>query len=631
MMDNFLIINRLRVGGELGCDYKFGTGLNLIKGSNSTGKTTLMWFLDFAFGSSTGSDEFISPVKDECEWVYIDLIINNKYFTVKRSIRQPENIFVYQGIYQTIAELERQPSKIYGRKESKEKETITNFYFQNLHIPPGMVPISEAKVARYSWRNMMSLIYVQQDKWNGIQAQNNFQPEMKKAVFEILLGIDDKEINKLEGEKRDVGKALEDSKTRAVAIKQILDNMDRKIGSSTSLKELKQRISIFEGEKDELLKTLEVNEDSTYLLDDRNSAQVELSLIDEKLTTLKQRLENFEMLQNENELKLEKNRLLLKAKKIFSELPITKCPRCLNALVDNGDDKCFVCGQDYKDMDKESGYAQNLFLLMDDQKELTKIIQSLKEDILSLERQKQELTNSLIDVEKKIDHLNKEVISPVMKATEAINAKLMGLNKALGNAENIATLIQQEKNIQQSATENSQKMDLIQKAINDLLKDRVTATEVKLRFLGTMERILRDELNLQEKLVGFDRLYTPLFENGKILFKAGKEDINKSKGAKVILGYYTSIIEYSLKYGSYHPRLLMLDTPRQDELDLSVFAKILNYWASLSSYNKPYQIIITGSEFPTNNGRLIAEFHNQQASGNKSKSDSFSVYPITLQ
>lgn len=630
MMDNHILISRLRVTGELGCDYKFGTGVNILKGSNSTGKTTLLWFIDFVFGSSKKGEDFVDPVRENCECVYVDLVINNVKYTIERSLRQPENIFVYSGIYDNLSELESKRAEVYGRIESKEKDTITSFYFKHLGILPGKVPISDAKVAKYSWRNLMSLIYVQQDKWNGIQAQNNFQPEMKKAVFEILMGIEDKNINLQEEEKRNAIKSLEISKTQYDAAKQILDKIDRRLGSQSNIEELRQQITGLEKEKNELFRSIELRKDSRHLQDDRQTIEKELIDVNDKQNGLKQRLEELEMLDSENELNIEKNRLLLNAKKIFSEMPITKCPKCFNILVDKGDGKCFICGQDYKDKDTERGYAQNLFLLMDERKELAKLIKSLKDDLSIIENKKHGLANDLSSTEQEIAQLNREIIGPIIQASESINLKLNELNKSLGEAENICTLLDQEKNIAESIEYNASRINAIQAEIDELEKNRVTATEVKTRFLEIMSRILVEELNLDEKLVGFDELYTPIFENGKILFRAGREDINKSKGAKVILGYYTAVLEYSLKFGSCHPKLLLLDTPRQEELDMSIFSKILSYWNALSHYNKDFQIIITGSEFPPHSERIIAEFHNRQASGDSSRPDKFSVYPIKL-
>ena len=630
-MDNQILISRLRVTGKQGCDYKLGSGVNIFKGSNSTGKTSLMWFLDFVFGSNCKSDDFVSPVREDCEWVYVDMVINAKNFTIKRNLKEPESIFVYQGIYDTLSEVDSEQAKVYGRLESKERDSITNFYFENLGIKSGKVPISAARVAKYSWRNLMSLIYIQQDKWNGIQAQNNFQPEMKKAVFEIFMGIDDRSINEQEEEKRETLKSIEETKAQQKTIKEFLDKIDRNVGSESSLKELSTRIWTLEQEKDKLIGSIEHTQEANSLLQEREVAKIETKETGDKISSLTQKLEELEMLFSENELNLEKNRMLLNARKVFSELPITRCPKCFNALTDTKGEKCSVCGQSYKSKDNESGYAQNLFLLMDERKELGQIIQTVKQDVAKLENGKQQLVANLSSIEQKINFINKEVISPVMKATDVINSKLNQLNKLLGEAENIRSLLQQERDIAEKIKTDVVKAEVIQKNIDELMKNRVTASEVSKRFIEIMDKILVDILNLDEKLVGFDELYTPTFENGKILLKAGREDINKSKGAKVILGYYTAVLEYSLKYGSYHPKLLILDTPRQDELDMSVFSKILNYWSGLSHYGKPFQIIIAGSEFPPNAGRIIEQFHNRQASGDYSKPDNFSVKPIKLQ
>lgn len=630
MMDNQLLINRIRVSGRQGCDYKLGSGLNIFKGSNSTGKTSLIWFLDFAFGSNTKSEDFVSPIREDCEWVYVDMIINTNKFTIKRSLKEPEDIFVYQGTYEMLSELNSQQPKVYGRLESKVRDSITNFYFKNLGIQPGKVPVSEARVAKYSWRNLMSLIYVQQDKWNGIQAQNNFQPEMKKAVFEIFMGIDDRNIDQQEEEKREALKSIEVTKGKQKTIKEFLDRIDRSLGSESRLKEVRAQIMALEQEKIKLIKSLELKQESSLLLHDREVAEKEAEDAGDKINSLSQKLEELKMLFSENELNLEKNRLLLNARKVFSELPITRCPKCFNELVDTSGEKCSVCGQNYRTMDNESGYAQNLFLLMDERKELDQIVRTVTQDLDALEHKKQQLVANISSMEQKINYINQEVISPILKETEYMNTKLNQFSIVLGEAQNIQSLLEQEKGIVAKIESESAKVEEIQKRIDELTKNRVTAPEVKKRFLEVMDRILVDVLNLDEKLVGFDELYTPTFENGRILLKAGREDINKSKGAKVILGYYTAVLEYSLKYGSYHPKLLILDTPRQDELDISVFSKILNYWNDLSRYNKPFQIIICGSEFPPNSGRIIDEFHNRQASGDQSKPDKFSVKPINL-
>jgi hypothetical protein len=126
---------------------------------------------------------------------------------------------------------------------------------------------------------------------------------------------------------------------------------------------------------------------------------------------------------------------------------------------------------------------------------------------------------------------------------------------------------------------------------------------------------------IEEKLLGLDEDYLPFFEKEN---KSGRADIGSSKNLKRILGYYTAVLEFGLQYGSLHPKLLLLDTPRQEELDFPIFTNIIEYWESLHKYDNPYQIIVTGSEFPINTA-VIDEFYNPETSGDHSKAAKFSV------
>jgi hypothetical protein len=626
-----MLIKRLRVNGELGCDYRFKQGVNIFQGSNSTGKTSLLWFLDFIFGSSTRTDEFVSPIREKCNWVYVDLTINENDFTVKRNIQEPLDILVFDGNFETLRELNTHQPKTFRRKKSSSIDSITDFYFSNLGIQRGKVPISESRTAEFSWRNLMSLIYVQQDKWNGIQAQNNFQPEMKKYVFEIFMGLDDRNVTQLEEEKRDAIKAKEQSTQKLTVIKQILESLDKNVGSESNIQGITKEINGLESEKNLLIKSIEPKAESLYLINDKERIENELTEIDNQVNVRHIRLEELETLYNENELNLERNRFLLEAKKVFSDLRITKCPQCFNKIEDKGGENCFVCGQPYSNSENERSYAQNLFLFIDERKELSQVIVNAKDEIDTLNNKRQELVSSLSVIQQQIDRINKEIVSPIMQKTEIINSKIIDKSKSLGEAEKVRSLLNLENDILNMIAENSQKIESTEKAIAELNKGRVnTATGIS-NFKEIMSRILREQLSLEEQLSGFDELYTPLFESGKILFKAGREDINKSKGAKVILGYYTAVLEYSLAYGSPHPKLLILDTPRQDELDLTIFAQIFAYWNSLTNYGKPFQIITTGSEFPPNSGHILGEFHNQKASKDYFLPDKFSVYPINLE
>jgi hypothetical protein len=621
MLDNYLTFSRMRVIGVRGCDYHLREGVNVFKGSNSTGKTTLLRFFDFVFGSK--SKPFIEEIEQNCDFVIAEFAINGKDYTVRRGIKNKEEIFLYEGHFDNLAELNTQKGKLYSWTESSEKQNIGDFYLDKLGLQSHKVSTSKHKCAEFSWRNLIDLIYIGQNEWNGFQAAENLQPLMKKSVFEILLGLTDETLDNLEITKRETEEIRDTLKNQKKVVKEFLDKFDRSLGSDTNIKNLVEQISSLENKKKPLTETMELKQESKALSGDKEVMEHQVQETSIKLEDLSGKLEEIKGLFNKTELDLEKNRLQLKARIIFSQLPITKCPNCFKDLDPTSDDKCNVCGQNYETSDEEVDYAQNLFLLMDDRKELTHVIEKTENDIQALMGRKSQLESSLRNINIKIDKINKENVSPVVRELEKINEKLNSLNKSLGEAENINSFLKQEEEINNRISLMNNKLDQIEKSIETAKKERPNVDEAKSRFIAILNNILKEILHVNEEVIALNERYEPEFSGGNI--KPGHQDVNKSKGGKIILGYYTTVLEYSLKYGAVFPKILILDTPRQDELDMTVFTKIIEYWNGLARYKKPYQIIITGAEFPENCNCIIDEFHNQKISGNYSKPDRFSI------
>jgi len=77
-------------------------------------------------------------------------------------------------------------------------------------------------------------------------------------------------------------------------------------------------------------------------------------------------------------------------------------------------------------------------------------------------------------------------------------------------------------------------------------------------------------------------------------------NITSSSGLiRIILSYYIALLKTALKYKSdtNHPFLLILDEPRQQNLDIETFNAFLNELYSLQSkYTNQFQVIIASSE-----------------------------------
>ena len=85
MQDN-LFLNRMLIytnAGEIAYDEIFHKGVNIIRGDNSSGKSTITHFIFFALGGDFS--DFV-PEARQCQVVYAEVDMNGAVLTIKRYI-----------------------------------------------------------------------------------------------------------------------------------------------------------------------------------------------------------------------------------------------------------------------------------------------------------------------------------------------------------------------------------------------------------------------------------------------------------------------------------------------------------------------------------------------------------------
>ena len=84
-----MFINRLVIKKEqyVVYDQLFHKGVNIIRGKNSVGKSTLMEFIFFALGGAIPIKQW-KPTALLCSEVFIELNINNEIFTLQRNVSE---------------------------------------------------------------------------------------------------------------------------------------------------------------------------------------------------------------------------------------------------------------------------------------------------------------------------------------------------------------------------------------------------------------------------------------------------------------------------------------------------------------------------------------------------------------
>ncbi|MFM4835340.1 hypothetical protein ACEUCO_01690 [Aeromonas veronii] len=185
----FLMVKRVVIqkGNSIVYDEQFKLGVNIIRGMNSSGKSTISDFIFYGLGGD------LTKLKNEakqCSFVIIEVGLNGKPFTLKREISEGgrKGMDIFSGTYDNsliaaISEWSRHPYN------ANTKESFYQVIFKELGIP---YSTSDDK-SSITMHQLLRMLYVDQmtspdrlfkfDKFDS--------PNKRQAIGELLIGLSD--------------------------------------------------------------------------------------------------------------------------------------------------------------------------------------------------------------------------------------------------------------------------------------------------------------------------------------------------------------------------------------------------------------------------------------------------------
>lgn len=152
-------VNKLIISarGETVFSADFHSGLNVIRGENSSGKSTIMDFLFFGLGGDL-SDWREAAL--DCDEVTVEVELNGEAATIKRAVKdsksQPMRIFL--GPYLEADRSSTDGWGIYPYKRSTQKESFSQVIFRLIDMP--QVPGHES--SNITMHQLLRLMYSDQ-------------------------------------------------------------------------------------------------------------------------------------------------------------------------------------------------------------------------------------------------------------------------------------------------------------------------------------------------------------------------------------------------------------------------------------------------------------------------------------
>ena len=429
MTQNNLFLQRLRIvtrENKVAYDETFHRGVNIIRGQNSSGKSTIVRFIFFALGGSY--TDFV-PEARKCRYVMAEVSINGTVITLQRFIEVNAEgkvngqvpMYIYfgpmtdvLGTDATISTLNYQHWKRYPYETTSKTRSFSNVLFQMMGLP-------EMKAeSNITMHQILRLIYLDQESpVNSLFLYEPFDKEItRETVANLLLGVYNQHYSQAKRDYLETLRKIEELKQAAKITGDFLKEsscypMESRIKSSQFIRdEIAQLNQDIERITDMVKKMRELDTD-TQLSRPNTKQKLEYQRMKDGIATLRRECGKLEtvILHLEEEVKdsrffidslkkdIEDIKHSIATREFFDTQHMELCPECLTRLdthVEEG--HCPLCKSPV-DNSRGRSQAMRIQLELEHQvKESETLLQSnlekLEEKKSQLRRMKRQLTSA---------------------------------------------------------------------------------------------------------------------------------------------------------------------------------------------------------------------------------------------
>ena len=600
----FLRLNRLRIlcGGRVAYDQQFHNGVNIIRGQNSSGKSTIADFVFYVLG---GEFEDWKDAARQCDEAQAEVATPRGRLTLKRHVaRAQEPLSVYFGPMSAAGESSLEGWQRFPIRRQAGRESFSQVMFRSLLIPEA--PSEGA--SNITMHQLLRVCY--SDQRTPASRFFRFEPfdtqHIREAVGDLVCGINSYEAYEIGLELRELQKQHADIADQlsalhaALPLDQALDTPDLIRAHIRNLHEESVRLKQEVDDVDDLVERGEVREYLTRrrtvhasLIGERNdltkketvhkSLEFELREIDEFIDFLQQLKEKVKFAEATFE--------------AVGAIEFTLCPACGEELrQDTPENHCVVCKSPVSADTEKERYNQ-IRLDLEIQTRESAHLSTQKRD--QLEQGGVELRRLRREYAKKLAAFDLEYASgngprEAFLATRnerfgRIGAEEDVLLKSLATAEQIATLTLESS----SVAEKIESLRMRERALQENATARRPVARSLISDVGS--GILRADLPRQPEFKRADNV-TVDFRNDSITVGGL---LNFAESSNVILknaAVFALFLAAGVDPEFNHPRFLLIDNVEdkgmeEDRSHLFQSAIV----ERVSELKFPHQVIFTTS------------------------------------
>lgn len=492
-MQNSLFLKRLRITtreGKVAYDEQFHEGVNIIRGVNSSGKSTIVRFIFFALGGYYS--EFV-PEALKCRAVFAEVLINeDTVLTLCRKIEVKDGkanpstpMYIYiGGMEESLDHANRDKWKKFGYKSTSETRSFSNVLFKVMGLP-------EFKAdSNITMHQILRLIYLDQESpLASLFFFEQFDTEItRETIAELLMGLYDEDLSEAKLDKIDTDKKIaetkreikitgsffSDPKTKSSKfIKEQIDKITNDISMITS-----QIIKIRMSQPETLISKQKSKLEYERLLDKITRLRKNEAILTENVQKLEAEIQDSAYFIETLQKKYEDITRSIATRNYFDNLHLEYCPECLTKISDDvPKGHCRLCKSP---IDKSRGINQARrikleieFQIRESQKILQENKKSLQEKKIALTSTRRELTTAqklYNDAVRNVRSIQDEEVDKLIQDKGFKEGEILQYRTLLENAEKYEQL---ENDLRDMEAHNKELSRYIEAKGNEIRKKRL--------------------------------------------------------------------------------------------------------------------------------------------------------------
>lgn len=259
--DPCLVVKRMVVkrGAAVAYDEAFHVGVNVIRGDNSSGKSTVMNFIFYGLGGDLDRSAW-SEHALLCDHVWIEAEFNGNPAVLRRQIDVSSQapMEIYGGRYTQAALAPVEAWNRYPYSRSKNQESFSQAIFRLLDMPD----VAVEGTSSITIHQILRLLYADQlSPTESLFRFEGYDPEnLREAIGNLLCGAFDTEIYELQQLKRTREREFTEASAELRSIFRVVGGGDE----SMTLDWIEQRRRGLISERDDVLAQLVLAEEAFY-------------------------------------------------------------------------------------------------------------------------------------------------------------------------------------------------------------------------------------------------------------------------------------------------------------------------------------------------------------------------------